>query len=77
MALFKNARAVAQWDDPAFDELHNPGASAPRPGIYRCANCGREIASDAGDPLPPADHHPHPAHVGPIRWQLIVYAEER
>lgn len=72
MAYYKNGNYLTHSDDALFDAIHNPGAEAPRSGIYRCTGCGRSITSIQGRPLPPqfgGDHHPHPA---PIRWQMVV-----
>jgi hypothetical protein len=77
MALYKNGDYLVHTLDPVFDQLLAPGAAVPRSGIYRCTGCGREVASNQNDPLPPQNHHQHPLNVGPIRWRLIVFADHR
>jgi ribosomal protein L37AE/L43A len=75
MALYKNGTYLQQSTHAAFDTIHNPGASTPHSGIYRCEGCGHEIASNANNPLPPQNHHQHSTSQGSIRWRLIVYAQ--
>jgi hypothetical protein len=75
MALYKYQQYVANSNHTAFDEIHTPGTTTPRSGIYRCEGCGREIASNANNPLPPQNHHQHSAAQGSIRWRLIVFAQ--
>jgi len=75
MALYKNSSYLASSNDAAFDVIHTPGTSTPHSGIYRCEGCGSEIASNAGNPLPPQNHHQHSQAQGTIRWRLIVYAK--
>jgi hypothetical protein len=76
MALFKYDRYLDGNDGEAFDRLHSPGDATPHSGIYRCEGCGREIASNAGYPLPSQNHSQHdPAKHGAIRWRMIVHAE--
>lgn len=77
MALYKNAQYLGQSTDGAFDALHNPGAATPHSGIYRCENCGDEVASNAGNPLPPQNHRQHNPNQGAIRWRMIVYAQTK
>lgn len=75
MAFVKYPQQVIQpSQDPAFDSTHPPGTAAPHPGIYRCTNCGDEIAIAGGNTLPPQNHRQHNQLKGHIRWQLIVYA---
>jgi hypothetical protein len=75
MALYKDAKYLKQDLDAAFDKIHTPGTAAPHSGIYRCAGCRKEVASNEGQPLPPQNHHQHTTSQGSIRWQMIVYAE--
>jgi len=74
MALYKFSDNLKQSTDAAFDQVHNPGADTPHSGIYRCTNCGKEVASNAGNPLPPQNHDQHSTNQGAIRWKLLVYA---
>lgn len=75
MALYKNGDYVKTSTSNAFDGVHTPGTQVPYSGIYRCQGCGKEVAANKGDPLPPQNHHQHTEAQGKIRWQLLVYAE--
>lgn len=77
MALYKTATYLTQSTDAAFDTTYTPGTSTPHSGIYRCTGCGDEIASNAGNPLPPQNHHQHSTAQGSIRWQMIVYSQSK
>lgn len=77
MATYKHAAYLGQNNSAEFDKEHKPGDAAPHSGIYRCTGCGKEVASNAGEPLPPQNHHQHNAIQGPIRWKLIVYADHQ
>ena len=77
MALYKHSGYILQSEDEIFDEEYRAGKKATRAGIYRCSGCGREIASEQREPLPPHDHHEHTQRQGAIRWTLIVYADHR
>jgi hypothetical protein len=72
MAQYKNSQYLSLSSDPKFDLIHSPGSPAPHSGIYRCEGCGREVASNQGQPLPPQNHHQHPYGANPIRWRLVV-----
>jgi hypothetical protein len=77
MALYKNAAYLTQDNHAAFDTLHQPGATTPHSGIYRCENCEDEVASNQGNPLPPQNHKQHQPGNGAIRWRLILYAVQK
>jgi hypothetical protein len=77
MALYKDQKYLQTSDSDAFDNLHQPGDKTPHSGIYRCVNCGDEVASNAGNPLPPQNHKQHNPLNGAIRWKLIVYAVQQ
>jgi hypothetical protein len=77
MAHRNGTRYLAPAGDEAFNALYLPGQPTPHSGIYRCRSCQRAIASLAGDPLPPEDHHPHSITQGAVRWQLAVKAPVR
>lgn len=77
MALYKNGNYLQQSTDAAFDAVHQPGSPTPHSGIYRCEGCGHEVASNAGNPLPPQNHHQHGAAQGAIRWRMIVYSQSK
>ena len=73
MARYKYDKHLSKSDDAAFDQLHKPGGHVTKPGIYRCEGCGKEIAHNVGEPLPPQNHHQHDPAQGEIRWRLIVW----
>lgn len=73
MALYKYPAFFTQADDAAFDASHTPGTPAPNPGIYRCTNCGDEIAIAGGHTLPPQNHRQHNPSQGAILWRLVVF----
>ena len=75
MALYKYSQFLASSTDAAFDQIQSPGASTPHSGIYRCEGCGKEIAANQGNPLPPQNQHQHSEAQGAIRWRLAVYAQ--
>jgi len=74
MAQYKNQSILNKSDHEAFDSLHSPGTETLNSGIYRCAVCGDEIGIAKGHVLPPQNHHQHKPGLGPIKWQLIVFA---
>lgn len=74
MAHYKYEKFVTKVDSAAYDTLSDPGVKAPNAGIYRCNACGHEIGIALGHVLPPQGHHKHPIGIGPIKWQLIVFA---
>lgn len=76
MALYVDATKVKTANpSTAFTDKHAPGSKVPHSGIYRCVNCGSEIAANKGDPMPPQNNSQHPKHDGKIEWQLLVYAQ--
>jgi hypothetical protein len=75
MSLYKYATYLALSNHQAFDTISTPGTATPHSGIYRCQGCGKEVASNAGNPLPPQNHHQHEQSQGTIRWKLNVYAQ--
>jgi hypothetical protein len=77
MALYKHQQYLQQSTHEAFDSLHSLGAATPFSGIYKCANCGDEIASNKGNPLPPQNHKQHDPNKGKVLWRLIVFAETK
>jgi hypothetical protein len=77
MAQYKYSNYLNQSDHSAYDTLYKPGDNCPNSGVYRCEECGHEIASNKGNPLPPQNHHQHAAGVGPIRWKMIVFAQQK
>jgi hypothetical protein len=72
LATYKYQQLLSASNDAKFDQIHSPGAAAPGSGIYRCEGCGREIASNLGQPLPPQNHHQHTYAQGAIRWRFEV-----
>ncbi len=75
MAIYKYSHYLKASQDQAFDKVHEPGVKTPHSGIYGCEGCGKEVASNQGNPLPPQNHHQHQPQQGRIRWRLAVYAE--
>lgn len=77
MAIYKRPAELATSTSEAFDKEYSPGSTVPHSGIYRCLGCGREIASNAGDPFPPQNHHQHSSYqrfdpmatLGLCRWR--------
>jgi len=72
MALYKYSQFIGPNSNEAFDQLNRPGSTTPYSGIYCCENCGHEIASNRGNPLPPQNHHQHDRTQGAIQWRLTV-----
>ena len=77
MALYKYQQFLSKSEDAVFDTLYKPADAAPHSGIYRCEGCGREVASNQHEPLPPQNHHQHTGQQGSIRWRLVIYADHR
>lgn len=77
MAQYKYGQLLVQNQHIAFDELASPGIQAANAGIYRCVVCGDEIGIAKGHALPPQNHHQHAPGSGPIKWQLLVFAQQR
>lgn len=75
MAWYKYDVYIKKSTSDAYDNNYGPGAATPHSGIYRCMGCNREIAANAGNPLPPQNHHQHTTAQGTIRWRLTVYAD--
>lgn len=76
MAEYQYTTHLHHVTSSQFDVENTPGTLAPRSGIYRCTGCGREVASNQSEPLPPQNHGQHPVGAK-IRWKLIVYADHR
>lgn len=77
MALYKYSQNLKTSTHEAFDQLQSPGETALHAGIYRCAACGDEIGIAKGHTLPPQNHHQHSPGAGSIKWQLLVYAQQK
>lgn len=77
MASYKHGQYLVKSESEAFDREFKPGEDGPWSGIYRCSNCGDEVAANAGNPLPPQNHHQHTDRDTPIRWKLLVYAVQK
>lgn len=60
-----------------FDSQAPPGIHAPYSGIYKCTNCGYEVASAVDFNLPQRDgdrRHEMWTCSGPFKWQLVALA---
>lgn len=77
MATYKHGQYLHQNNHEEFDREYSPGVDCPNSGIWRCVNCGDEIAANKGDPLPPQNHHQHAPGNGAIRWKLLIFATQR
>lgn len=77
MAQYKYGTYLQKSDHSAYDIKHAPGTVAPNAGIYRCTVCGDEIGIAKGHVLPPQNHHQHSPGLGPIQWQLLVFAQSK
>jgi hypothetical protein len=77
MALFQEKPLVKHLNHAAFDRKFRPGSEVPFSGIYRCINCGDEVALNKGTPFPPQNHHQHTSRERPIIWQLLVFAVQQ
>jgi hypothetical protein len=75
MALYKRPSDIGTSASDEFDKKYGPGANVPHSGIYRCLACGRDIASNAGTPFPPQNHHQHTPAQGAIVWRMAVFAQ--
>ena len=76
MAQYKHGQYLHQNNHQEFDNAYEPGTIAANSGIYRCTNCGDENACNKGNPLPPQNHRQHSPANGPIRWKLLVFAQQ-
>lgn len=76
MALYKYPGNFIQSPGAAFDEALPPGFRIKISGIYRCTQCGDEIAANKGDPLPPQNRHQHKNPALPIQWKLVAAAQQ-
>jgi hypothetical protein len=72
MIYYKNAKYLHQSSDAKFDAIYEPGVPTPYSGVYHCVACLKEVTSVHAHPLPPQNHHQHPAGQ-PIRWQMVVW----
>ncbi len=77
MAQYKYVQYLHQNDSAEYDKTFEPGTIALNSGIYRCTNCGDEDACNKGKPLPPQNHRQHNPANGPIRWKLLVFAQQQ
>lgn len=73
-ALYKYGSYLLQSDSAEFDKVFSPGHLSEHSGIFRCTGCGDTIAANAGNPLPPQNHHQHSLLQGAILWKLLVWA---
>lgn len=76
MALTPNPGAIGASNDPLFNQVFQPGDKTPHSGIYRNVSNGDEVASNAGNPLPPQNYSQNPGRT-PVRWKLFVAAMQQ
>lgn len=77
MALYLDEKHVNKAKPSnAFSKEWKPGETPDHAGIYRCAGCGDEIASNKGIKLPSQNHKQHSTSQGEIRWQLLVATQQ-
>ena len=76
MAVYKYSQFLMPSAEEGFDQLLPPKMAAQKSGIYRCVSWGQEIATAAGNILPPYNHHPHRPGFSRIQWQLVVSASD-
>lgn len=67
----KYLEKTTEPEGSVWRKLFHPGTACPDSGIYRCFNCGDEVTSNKGDPLPPQNHRQHNS-TEKIMWELIV-----
>ena len=72
MATYKHLSHLIQDDDDAFDGFFSPNTLIYCSGIYRCVECGNEIAATMRKAFPECGHHFNP----PTLWRLIVRANQ-
>jgi len=77
MAQYKYGQHLNKSEHEAYDMVFSPGTVVTNSGIYRCRNCGDEIAANKNNPLPPQNHHQHTDRQKPIEWQLLVFAQQK
>lgn len=76
MALCRDGEYLKESKHEEFHTDHKPGEINANSGIYRCINCGDEVASNKGYPFPPQNHHQHKTGQ-PIVWRLLVFAQQK
>ena len=76
MTLFKRSNDIEVSISPEFDKRYDPGEMPVKPGIYRCAGCGREAIADSSKALPLHEHPRCLVPRGPIQWRLAVAAQQ-
>jgi hypothetical protein len=79
MPYFRSPFSYQQSLSSVFEQELKPGALAPQSGIYRCDNCGFEIAVAAGSGLPlktmcAAHGDRWNSKDGVVLWRLVAAA---
>jgi hypothetical protein len=74
MARYRDGLQVSKVSMSAgdFEPEFEPGALAPRAGIYYCVGCNHEVAIAEGNRLPLEDSHTHHSSLQSVRWRLLV-----
>jgi len=86
MAFYHDENVIEKIDHIQFEKPWLPGQYIDCPGIYRCKNCGFEVAVARGERLPDTRacrDHLTPKWIpaarlagGPVEWCLIVVAND-
>lgn len=72
MARYNDAKYLRKdYDLSKYDVEYSPSDTIKYSGIYKCVNCGKEVACNKRDPFPPQNDIQHPCQKK-IRWKLIV-----
>lgn len=72
MAYYQDGNYLTQETASDYDLTHEPGATVPLSGVYRCDGCGKSVTCIKERKFPPQGHHAHTAAQGKIRWRLVV-----
>lgn len=78
MAVYANEKYLIKCSNSKehWTLSYAPGEMVPVSGIYRCVNCGKEIAANKDDPFPPQNHHQH-YPITDILWKLVIRADTK
>lgn len=71
MAFCKEIANLRSTQSTAFDIVLRPGTQVVYEGIYRCQECGMEMAAIGGKPLRPPPELPN-SKCDHKHWKLLV-----